>query len=165
MTLPSAIAAARLEVARDVAALVHAGVDRQRLVTAVLQRLALAGKASHQVEHAAGEPRLHETVKGAAQRVVVRRFAQSDVRQPGGRVAQQRFDAAEAFALVLAQHQAGEQLGGGVILSAKAAGEGSKHLLCEFMGQRKHLPWRLAGNHPSVSTGFRQNARLVKFQG
>ena len=71
-----------LEVTADVATLVHAGVERQRLEPVAAQELAAGGQLGHQVEHGVGQARIDQLVERARQRVVVGRFRQADVRQP-----------------------------------------------------------------------------------
>ena len=75
------------------------------------------------------------SVEGAAERVVVGRLGQADVVAPLGRVGEQRLDAAEALALVLAQDEAGEELGGGEVASAEPASVGRQAPLAEQVGE------------------------------
>src|SRR5689334_1104303 len=102
-------------------ALEHAGIDRQRLVLAAPQPLSLLRQSGHQVEHRAGQSWFHEAVEGAAQRIVIRGFCQSDVGQPLWRVDQQRLDTAKTLALMLPQHETGKQLSAAEVLSTEAA--------------------------------------------
>ena len=70
-----------------------------------------------------------------------RRAGEADVRQPRRRVGQQRLDAAVALLLVLADNQAGEQLGEGEILTTEAGAVIRKAGLGEEVRLPNHLPW------------------------
>jgi hypothetical protein len=65
---------------------------------------------------------------------------QADVRQPRRRIDQQCFDAAKALALMLAQHQAGEQLGLGELLRRVLVGVERKAGVANRQGFKQHLP-------------------------
>lgn len=99
----------------------QARIDRERLEAVAFEHPALPRVGGHQVEHRRRQRRLHEPVERAAKRVVVRRLRQADRLPPRRTVRQEGLDPAETFFLVLAQHQTGEQLWVGKIMTAERA--------------------------------------------
>jgi hypothetical protein len=111
------------------------------------------GKPLNQdVEHRAATTTEIQSMKGAAERVVIRHVPHSDVSAPVLSIAQQRFGGAKTHFQLLAKDQAGEQLRSRKIVAAELRMVIGHHLARKKMSQSHHLPWRFAGQHPLSST-------------
>jgi hypothetical protein len=135
--------------AADVPALEHAAVQRDRLDPPPDQPV-LLGPGGLLVEHPVHQPAPDQPGERAAQRVVVGRPRQADVREPLGAVHQQRLYPAVALLLMLAQHEAREQLRlGEPVVAAERAGVGREQRQRQLVRLAQDRTWRLAGFHPA----------------
>ena len=119
--------------AADVARLEHAAVDGQWLGGAV-HHAQSPGPSGLQIEHALGVAGLDEELECAAEGVVIGHVAHADGRTPLRTVPEQGLDAPVALLLVLAEHEACEQLRQREVLSAEFARVIGKDLLAQMMG-------------------------------
>lgn len=113
------------------------GVDRQRRT-----KLACDGHPFGElVQQPSAAVAEMQSVKSAAERVVVRYFPHADAPAPVLAVTQKRLGLAVAFALMFANNQAGEQLSKGEVFAAEFAGVLRQRLRAEQKCRQHHLPW------------------------